>query len=490
MAERAINPMTRQTTLPDTSMQLTGNPARDLTRSPNVRIILFLSLHIPLGFLGEASAWFATAYALVIAVIGLRAALLRKPTQVVAILGYIAGAEVLWRMNRAHILWEYSKYLSIAIVAVALLVEWRGHSAKRRVRSFWPLALLVLLIPASILTIMDEGLFSARDPLSFNLSGHLALITMALYVWGRPMKRRDTETILLCVIAPIISITALAVYNTLTATFVFLAASNWITSGGFGPNQVSNTLGLGALAGSLLVFLMQRARAARIYILLITLVFVMQGMLTMSRGGIYSYLLALAVFGFHLMRTPKDRWRFIGLVVIATLAFTLFIIPQLNTFTGGTLEQRFSDLDTTGRLDAAEADLTAFRDNPILGAGVGGSSAYRPIYEDANLAAHTEFTRLLADHGLFGILAILVMCWILLKRYAANTPGLDRAMSAAMAVWSMSVMVHSAMRLAAIPFAFAMALVAWKLEQAEQDVVAEPQPAEPAPALRGLARRV
>ena len=84
-------------------------------------------------------------------------------------------------------------------------------------------------------------------------------------------------------------------------------------------------------------------------------------------------------------------------------------------------------------------------------------------------------SRLLGEHGLLGIAIMVLLGWMLLRRYLGNPPGLGRAMSAAMAVWALSMMFHSATRVAAIPFARALVLVAWKIEEERQP--AEPQPA-------------
>ncbi|MEZ4517527.1 MAG: hypothetical protein R3C44_12085 [Chloroflexota bacterium] len=86
---------------PDDTLELTGNPARDLAHSFNVRVIVFLALHIPLVFLLEAYPWVSTIHALLILAYGLRAALLAKSSQVLYAVAYLAGGEVLWRMTRA-----------------------------------------------------------------------------------------------------------------------------------------------------------------------------------------------------------------------------------------------------------------------------------------------------------------------------------------------------------------------------------------------------
>jgi len=450
---------------------LTGNPARDLAASPNVRIFLFLLAHVPLAVLASASPWVATAHAALAVLYGLRAALLNRPQQVVYAVTYIAASEVLWRMAQAHLLWEFAKYAIALIIFVALVVEWGRSAGECRLRTAWPILLLVVLIPGAVLTVMQVGLGDARDSLSFNLSGHLALIMLSLYLWARPLDRESAVRTLLALLAPAVAIAFIAVYTTLTEVNVlfFDGEANLVTSGGYGPNQVSNMLGLGALAGLMLFVIMPRRGGPRLTILALVTVMLGQGLLTFARGGIYSFGLALAVFGFHLMGSRGSRGRFLLIVVFFAILLTAVIFPSLDNFTGGMLAARFESTDTTGRLEAAQADLRAFLSNPIVGLGVGQSIDYHRDVLGLGLAAHTEFTRLLAEHGLFGILAVAILFWMLISRYIANRPGLERAMSAAFATWAVSAMLHTAMRVAVAPLAIALALVVWRLEVAAED---------------------
>jgi O-antigen ligase len=222
-------------------------------------------------------------------------------------------------------------------------------------------------------------------------------------------------------------------------------------------------LGLGALAGTMLFILMPRARGARVVVLLLAAVMLVQGLLTLSRGGVYSFVLALAVFGFHLMNTPRARGRFLTLFALLAVTLVAGVYPALDDFTGGIFTERFRDLDTTGRLEVAGADLQAFIEQPLLGVGVGQSDRYHEQYLGYEVASHTEYTRLLAEHGLFGVLLLLTLISMLMNRYLANRPGLDRAITAALAVWGLSVMAHTAMRLAVIPLSLALGFVTWQL---------------------------
>lgn len=455
----------------DGVLELTGNPARDLARSFNVRVVLFLALHVPLVFLLEAVPVISAVHALLILLFGLRAALLGRSSQVIYAVAYIAGGEVLWRMTRAPIPWEFAKYATVLIMAVAIVAEWQRESGERRIRSTYPLFLLLALLPATILTLLQTDFATAEDSISFNLGGYLAFVLLALYMWARVIDIRVAVRLLLALIAPIVAVTALAVFNTATFASEFLLASNWVTSGNYGPNQVSNIMGLAALACVMLSVLLTNARATRLLLIVLSIVFVSQALLTFSRGGIYSFVLGLTAFGLHTLTTGRARWRFLILLILGTTLLVGVIFPRLNSFTGGALGERLAELDTTGRLEAAEGDLEAFSDNPLVGTGVGLANEYRALGPGGSLTAHTEYTRLLAEHGLFGIGAFLILAWMLFKRYVANPSGLGRGFVAGFAIWSLSIMVHSAMRIEVISLTLALALMLWKVVPAVEPVL-------------------
>lgn len=58
-----------------------------------------------------------------------------------------------------------------------------------------------------------------------------------------------------------------------------------------------------------------------------------------------------------------------GLLIGALVVVALY--PSLNAFTGGAVENRFSDTSSSGRDDLTSADLELFRSAPLFGLGVG-----------------------------------------------------------------------------------------------------------------------
>jgi len=54
--------------------------------------------------------------------------------------------------------------------------------------------------------------------------------------------------------------------------------------------------------------------------------------------------------------------------------------------------------------------LNIFADNPLLGIGPGAGTEKRVDYGYGDrVAAHIEYSRLLAEHGLFGVFSLLIL---------------------------------------------------------------------------------
>ena len=139
-------------------------------------------------------------------------------------------------------------------------------------------------------------------------------------------------------------------------------------------------------------------------------------------------------------------------IILLTLllgAGTVFVIlPRLDAFTGGALTKRFSNTDLTNRDQIVLEDFRIFLEHPLTGVGVGQGKEHR----EGGAAEHTEFSRLLAEHGLMGLLAFL--CFLLMLvgnlRRARSNPA--RALVVGTMGWSVGFMLGTSMRLVAPSF--------------------------------------
>ena len=293
----------------------------------------------------------------------------RDLASLLCVMAYLTGAEIVWRQVRAPVFYLAAPYLLIAlsVFAVILVLGHLGRDSR--------LAMLYcgLLVPAIISTIRTTGTGS-RELIAFALSGPIALGAFVAFTSqvkvDRSLYRRILWTTLITAIGPL----TIAVQTTRSqlatqGSIQFKSASNFVTSGGFGPVQVSSMLSLGAMAAVLLI-LSEGDKFVRILAGVAASALVVQTLLTFSRGGSTS--LAIAVTGLALVNTKSPRIRN-RILVIAAVAFTvgyLLVFPWLETFTGGAFNERFSDRQSA-RTTLAGNDVQIFEDNFLFGVGPG-----------------------------------------------------------------------------------------------------------------------
>ena len=419
-------------------------------------VVLFLSAHAILGPLMKLSSTVGTIHALATAFVGIFLVLTtRQISTVVCVCAYIAGAEVMWRISRAQVFWEFGKY-STALIFLLAIVRFA-----RTKHIAIPLTFFLLLIPSAVLTCIGLDMSDAKERISFNLSGPFSLAVCACFFLGLRLTRQQHLRLLTALIGPLLGLSFLVLYCTATATTLEFAANargvNMTTSGGFGPNQVSAMLGLGTVLAFLVVVNQTTTLKLKGLMFCAMLLFATQSALTFSRTGVYLAGGTIVLGSVFLWRDRQMRFK-LGLVLaFSVLMATLFLIPFLNHFTGGVFSERFKDTDPTGRDLILKADLYTFVHHPLFGVGIGMAATYRQIYFSRAIEAHTEFSRLLAEHGVFGLFALILllwMAWTALRQ--AQTPG-AKAIVATVVGWSFLFMATSGMRLVAPSFLFGLA---------------------------------
>ncbi len=419
------------------------------------QVILFLLAHPLLAAAMRISPLIPTAHAFGTFALGMYWLLRGKnPDRVIPLMGYIVGSEILWRGTGARIPWEFAKYSLCALALVALVRFSLLRSASKA-----PLVYFLLLTP-SILVMPSFD----RQLISFNLSGPVALALTTAFLSTRRLDGALFKRLLLSTLAPLIGLAGLATFSTVTTANIQFGASSRVTSAGIGPNQASAALGLGALLAFFYLMVDRRHKWLRWLLLGAGLWLGAQSALTFSRGGLMTFFGAIAAGSFFLLQDRRSR----GAMVIRSAFAALFIIyllfPALNAFTGGAMADRFSSTHLTGRDKIIQGDLLAFQENPLLGTGPGGSRPYHALVFRAS-SAHTEYSRVLAEHGSAGLLALLILFGISAGRALRRAPPESKAFAAAMTTWALLYMLHSAMRLSAPAFLFGLGGVLLFLEE-------------------------
>jgi O-antigen ligase len=143
--------------------------------------------------------------------------------------------------------------------------------------------------------------------------------------------------------------------------------------------------------------------------------------------------------------------------------FRFVVFPATDRFTHGMVSKRLTDTRLTGRDKIMKADWIIFLEHPIFGIGPGQSYQAHAITYRAS-SAHTEYTRLLAEHGLFGVVAIFMLVWMAWSRWRRPERAPEKGVGLACMAWAFLYMGHSAMRLAAPAFMFGLGVALIVLE--------------------------
>lgn len=417
------------------------------------REIWFILLHIPLGVAMSMSGAAGKAHVLLVTLLGIKWALMgRDVRKVMYAVAYVVGAEVFWRMTRANFLHEYGKYL----VSFLLLLWLVRHPPKR-----WPaIAVLyfALLLPGCLFTAVSESWYHARRNISFNISGPFSLLLSAIFFYQIRMPRQELIRVLVAALGPLVGIASITAFKIYSIDEVqFTSDSNTTTSGGFGPNQVSAVLGFGVWLAFVLFFAFRNELKKRIFLGGVLLWLLAQCALTFSRTGGYLAVGSLALTSLYFLRIPKIRPVLLGGGVVLFLVGALVVLPKLDAFTDGALTDRFAETQASGREDILHEDLAIFADHAVIGTGIGRAKNLRPN----RAAAHIEYTRLLAEHGLLGVGANFLLLGMGLFSFLKARDNVARAISFGALGFAYAFMLVSAMRMVLPGFLIGLTFATW-----------------------------
>ena len=97
-----------------------------------------------------------------------------------------------------------------------------------------------------------------------------------------------------------------------------------------------------------------------------------------------------------------------------------------------------------------------FLDHPFLGVGVGKNVELRKELTGIEAASHNELTRMLAEHGSFGLLALIIL---FLNPLILHLGDRQNIFALSFLVFWLLTINHAAMRTAAPAFIYALSLL-------------------------------
>jgi hypothetical protein len=191
-----------------------------------------------------------------------------------------------------------------------------------------------------------------------------------------------------------------------------------------------------------------------------------RGFITFSRGGMitgFVMIFVLLVVA-YIFISKKMKLRMLGMMVFIFIAF-LGAWYYSTEQTNGLIQKRYSNQDASGRLkedqltgrgELASEEIETFFEHPILGIGVGRNMEKRFERTGEIVVSHNEITRMIAEHGSFGILALLIIFITPLILYVDNKYNIY--LLCCLLFWLLTIN-HAAMRLAAPAFLYSLSLL-------------------------------
>lgn len=435
--------------------------------------IYLIMLHVFIGmavyfFEPISKVYFLAVLALAIISI-LNALPKKRHIYVLSSCAYIVGSEVFFRMTGGNFLYEASKYLVILFLIIGVLI---GDGIGKKSYPF--IIYLMLLFPGVIVAYFSLNYdTNLRTAIAFNLSGPVCLGISALYCYKRKINIRTLQNILMYLLLPIISTTTyLFLYTPSIKEVLSGTGSNFATSGGFGPNQVSTVLGLGVFLLAGRIFLQSKMLFVKILNIFLLALVAYRAIITFSRGGVLVAFIIIIVFilTFYKKSSFKSRKNIIGSVIV--LSFGVIVIWLISsTNTEGLIDKRYNNQDaigrtkddiTTGRTGLLTTELNEFFENPFTGVGVGKLKEIRFEKEGIMSASHNEMSRIVGEHGIFGVVAFAILLLTPLFFRLKNKNNIY--FYSFYLFWFLTIN-HSSMRIAAPAFIYGLCLLNIKYEK-------------------------
>ena len=430
---------------------------KDETAFRPLAAMLLLAFHVVLAVVMYRSPIVATLHAMAaIAWYGYSAAFSKRMDQVAVAMAYVAGSEVLWRSTNGYVPQEAARYSIIIFSLLAL-------ARRRQWQLPWPpLIYIAFLLPSVLLTLTVPTLEMGRDQtllkiLVFNTIGPISLAVSVFFFTRVRLNALQTLRICFAYLTPVIGLAFIVTYALRTNKVNFGRSQVSVIRDEFGPNQLSAALGLGALFLFLMLVLDEKATLKRRVIMAGGMMGLLAATaITFSRGGLYNFGGAVFVGMFFLLRDSASRLRLFVSIAAIFVVGNFVVMPAMNSYSNGRLMERLTNTSLTGRDTIAWADLEIWRRNPVYGVGPGRGIDTR-IWLFRRNQAHTEFTRMLGEHGIGGLISLCALLYMAFSIFLSRRGPRTQAVTAALVVWSFLYMTNAAMRLLAPSFCFGLA---------------------------------
>lgn len=335
--------------------------------------------------------------------------------------------------------------------------------------------MLLCMVPSFFVDVSGEV---QRSDIIFNILGPVNVALAVIFFNRKKMSSQQLGHIIRLMIYPVLGVLAYTFIKSPDLDEVeFVLGANVDLSGGFGSNQVSTLFGLGALF--IFILMVNKWKFSGNYLVDGAVLFALsfQGLMTFSRGGMLGAVLGIMTILFFLRIAPywkrkKYRLPQIGKYVIPGILIAVLAFVVVDQITNGLLTLRYQGETmgtlqgskekslytvTTGRLDIFIGDVNLWVDHFILGVGAGASRFLRDTM--TGTVAHVELSRLLAEHGLLGLIYFLILCYLGIALLKYNDNPMIKGILFAFYLVAIYTSFHAAMRTFVTPALIGLSLL-------------------------------
>src|SRR5690606_39207211 len=144
-----------------------------------------------------------------------------------------------------------------------------------------------------------------------------------------------------------------------------------------------------------------------------------RAVVTLSRGGVITAILCIAIFliMYFFQAKPKVRNQVMGAFVLFLGGMAMAWVISSNQSSGmgdrGYANQNARGVEkediTTGRKQLFMEEIEGFISNPFFGIGSSRAKDQRIEVDGEGVTSHNELSRTLAEHGIFGIIILIIL---------------------------------------------------------------------------------
>ncbi len=425
--------------------------------------VLLLVFHILLGVSIYKFSFLSKILTFLIVIIGIYCVVKNKNKNYenLVFAAYFVGIEVFLKATHANPIYEFGKV--IISLFMFLGIYYNGISKK----SYPYFIYALLLIPSVVIAV--DSLLDLKRKIGFDISGPICLAICSIYTFDKKITKQHLDKILLAIGLPVVTFCSYLFFKSpIKYIDKRCTESNFNLSANYAPNQVTTILGLGLIVFFVRTIINSKNNKLVFINIAISSYILYRGLLTFSRGGVIAAFIIIFVFVFFLFLFKKLENKKNLLYLFVSF---LIVISITNYQTNGLLITRYENKNVLGsknynakigREALAKSEIDFFKEKPLLGIGIGNGKEKRIKELGYKVASHNEITRMIGEHGVLGIIGLLILFTYPAINYLKNKKNFY--IVCFFLFWLLTIN-HSAMRIAAPAFLYALSLLKINFEE-------------------------